>query len=1063
MIYFKPTLILQALIVLLLTTISTEMVGHNTHFKNSTTSLFMCDRVADSLVLVDLYDSTDGANWTTTWDLSQPMDTWNGITLGDAGCVTQINLNYKNLNGTIPTSLGNLENLSYLDFSTNFLLTGSIPPELGQLVNLTGLNFRSCDLSGSIPKELGNLVNVTFVDFSSNDLSGCFPDELVSWCSAPYIQISGNPNLPSFNAFCEDGTGSCSPQPCRYRDSLSLLELYNTTNGANWTNTWGLSQSMDTWTGVTLVDGCVTHINLDNNNLVGTVPAELGNLLSLSYLSLTNNQLSGSIPEELSGAISLTTLRLQGNQLSGQIPASLATLNLSILNVANNFLSGCFPLEFDVFCNSITNFSNNSNLSGGGDFDAFCATTAGSCAETVCMVSNTNLDGPGSFLEAINCANNNPGPDTIIFNLDINTYGEGPYIFNSDDTPTLEDHYTFIDGTSQSNFELGDIVLQSFIQIFGNNCKLQGLHIKGGLSVNGYSGGFYQRANDVEIIGNVFSEGSTAIWSVGTRGLKVINNRIGTDATGTIAMPNTGGLYMNTCSDVIIENNVISNNTEDGIQIYSSSRATLRNNKIGTDITGTIPMGNGRRGVGLHAGAYGTFEEDNIIAYNGADGVWVNNFSHVRFINCSIHNNGGYGIYANDGGEIETYQTSIYCNTYLGIGLYDNSNSYHTNGIEQASPVIISADETGVSGTHPSNDSQIIDVYLETQTCTDCAIGRPQGQTFLGTTTATNGLWTLNAADFQIPITTGNVTAIATHENTSPNPDEDWFDYSSRFAECFPVTVNETCPMTQNIVPTVISGRVVKINWDVEPAAVRYRIRYRKTGNAWTELLTANTEPFRFINNLDFVTTYEVQVKTLCGTENAVWSSPVFFTTTDANCDFPTNTGVLNITPTSASPYWIPYPDDIKYKIKHKTATGGSWIETIINSTSYDITGLNSSTLYKYKLKTKCEGGWTNWSSSYTFITSSTFANREIQENNFSSSLKVYPNPVSEHLFVELNSEEIQAMFIRSIDGKTNRQIAITNSTMQINVADLTEGIYILQVVQKDGTLKNQKFIKSIH
>jgi Leucine-rich repeat (LRR) protein len=38
---------------------------------------------------------------------------------------------------------------------------------------------------------------------------------------------------------------------------------------------------------------------LNNNQLSGSIPQELGRLASLQKLVLDNNQLSGSIPEEL--------------------------------------------------------------------------------------------------------------------------------------------------------------------------------------------------------------------------------------------------------------------------------------------------------------------------------------------------------------------------------------------------------------------------------------------------------------------------------------------------------------------------------------------------------------------------------------------------------------------------------------------------------------------------------------------------------------------------------------------------------------------------------------------
>jgi len=44
---------------------------------------------SDSLALVALYDSTDGANWTNTWDLNTTVDIWYGVTVS-GGRVTEL-------------------------------------------------------------------------------------------------------------------------------------------------------------------------------------------------------------------------------------------------------------------------------------------------------------------------------------------------------------------------------------------------------------------------------------------------------------------------------------------------------------------------------------------------------------------------------------------------------------------------------------------------------------------------------------------------------------------------------------------------------------------------------------------------------------------------------------------------------------------------------------------------------------------------------------------------------------------------------------------------------------
>ena len=121
-------------------------------------------------------------------------------------------------------------------------------------------------------------------------------------------------------------------------DSLALVALYNSTDGANWTNnTNWLTGNLDTWNGVTVdVNGRVTSLDLSTNNLVGTIPTEIGNLANLQYLYLSNNQLIESVPS-LETLYNLNELYLQGNQLDdiSQIGYPESLSNISISN--NNF------------------------------------------------------------------------------------------------------------------------------------------------------------------------------------------------------------------------------------------------------------------------------------------------------------------------------------------------------------------------------------------------------------------------------------------------------------------------------------------------------------------------------------------------------------------------------------------------------------------------------------------------------------------------------------------------------------------------------------------------------
>ena len=83
---------------------------------------------------------------------------------------------------------------------------------------------------------------------------------------------------------------------------------------------------------------------LQDNQLTGPIPPELGSLANLGWLYLDGNQLTGSIPPELGNMTNLRELRLNDNQITGDIPTEFVNLiNLGTLGLGGNQLSGCVP------------------------------------------------------------------------------------------------------------------------------------------------------------------------------------------------------------------------------------------------------------------------------------------------------------------------------------------------------------------------------------------------------------------------------------------------------------------------------------------------------------------------------------------------------------------------------------------------------------------------------------------------------------------------------------------------------------------------------------------------
>ncbi|MCB2197308.1 MAG: leucine-rich repeat domain-containing protein, partial [Bacteroidetes bacterium] len=305
---------------------------------------------SDSLVLVALYDSTNGPNWTdnTNW-LTGPVNSWTGITVS-SGVITAINLENNNLSGTIPSELGNLTSLQELWLGYNNL-SGPIPPELGNLTSLTYLVlWYNYNLSGTIPSELGNLSSLQFLILDGNQLSGTIPSSLGNLTSLVYLWLDQNQLTGSIPAELGDLT------------NLNNLHLgYNQLTGSipasigNLTNLVSLGLYNNQLTEIPPEIGNLiqlSDLNICENQLTGDIPTTIGNLNNLLYLNLSDNQLSGDIPSTIGNMSSLQQLYMFNNQLTGSILDYLVNLtNLNIIHLGNNQLSGSIPAAIDNLYN----------------------------------------------------------------------------------------------------------------------------------------------------------------------------------------------------------------------------------------------------------------------------------------------------------------------------------------------------------------------------------------------------------------------------------------------------------------------------------------------------------------------------------------------------------------------------------------------------------------------------------------------------------------------------------------------------------------------------------------
>lgn len=137
--------------------------------------------------LIDLYESTTiNSNWTnsTGWDTAvrgvvEDIKCWYGVKINSSGDLIELTLDNNNLNGTLPSSLGNISTLSGLVIPNNPQLTGSIPESIGKMTNLVYINLSRNNFTGNLPDSIGyNTELISLLLFWNPNLQGEIPQSM---------------------------------------------------------------------------------------------------------------------------------------------------------------------------------------------------------------------------------------------------------------------------------------------------------------------------------------------------------------------------------------------------------------------------------------------------------------------------------------------------------------------------------------------------------------------------------------------------------------------------------------------------------------------------------------------------------------------------------------------------------------------------------------------------------------------------------------------------------------------------------------------------------------------
>ncbi|KAL1102574.1 hypothetical protein V6Z11_D05G374100 [Gossypium hirsutum] len=276
--------------------------------------------------------------------------------------------------GSIPSALGNLTKITFLDVSGNIFMdfssnnfSGVFPPSAFNLTSLTFMDFSSNFLQGTLPNNISGLSYLRELDLSANLLSGRVPGWLFSLPSLEYLNLSFNkltgpidpiqePNLVQQVYLYKNEIQGTIPSSFFELINLTSLDLSSNNLSGNikscmlvkLRNLWSLDLSFNNLLSLTR---CSNDVNSTLPMIIDfhfsscnmqRFPSFLNASKQLKVLDLSNNQIHGSITKwKAEGWEGLDILNLSINFLTTvqQIPGK----HLSILDLHSNSLQGLLP------------------------------------------------------------------------------------------------------------------------------------------------------------------------------------------------------------------------------------------------------------------------------------------------------------------------------------------------------------------------------------------------------------------------------------------------------------------------------------------------------------------------------------------------------------------------------------------------------------------------------------------------------------------------------------------------------------------------------------------------
>ena len=195
------------------------------------------------------------------------------------------------------------------------------------------------------------------------------------------------------------------------------------------------------------------------------------------------------------------------------------------------------------------------------------------------------------------------------------------------------------------------------------------------------------------------------------------------------------------------------------------------------------------------------------------------------------------------------------------------------------------------------------------------------------------------------------------------------------YPNTFTTTCNNSCAVPGGLITKDVGDYKATFKWSPVYGASSYSVQIKDQWGNWYDAPgSPTTGVWITVNNLSPCKTYQWRVRANCHYGSySNWSEPKQFTTTCGNgCRAPEWVYTNGISNTFASLHWGSV-DGADYYVIEWRLPGGTFSELQggpFTNTFADLTGLQPSTTYEWRVKAHCNtGNWSDWSSVTSFTT----------------------------------------------------------------------------------------------